>query len=94
MKGKDEKGGGWKEKRRRGIPSVRPVSFTVLIVTALRFTVVVLRSRDLRGGSVGFLLRGYSAKLGDNNLFKSCLLLVYTTTSPISAVSQDTGLLG
>lgn len=54
MKGKDEKGDGWKEKRRRGIPSVRPVSFTVLVVTVLGS--VVLRSRDLRGGSVGFLL--------------------------------------
>ncbi|RAL04073.1 uncharacterized protein BO80DRAFT_255191 [Aspergillus ibericus CBS 121593] len=39
MKGKDEKGGGWKEKRRRGIPRARPVS---------GYGLVVLRSRDLR----------------------------------------------
>ncbi|PWY70576.1 hypothetical protein BO83DRAFT_56646 [Aspergillus eucalypticola CBS 122712] len=92
MKGKDEKGDGWKEKRRRGIPSVRPVSFTVLVVTVL--SSVVLRSRDLRGGSVGFFHRGYSPILVDKRLSRCCLLFVNHTTSLSTAISQTTNLLG
>ena len=76
MKGKDEKGDGWKEKRRRGIPSVRPVSFTVLVVTVLGS--VVLRSRDLRGGSVGFFQVAYPTNLEDKN-YSNALCYLYIT---------------